>query len=126
MWVIPLTKNGNHSSASHRKRIVNYFYDGINSWAAYIDPDHVKCVLGHADIGLIPAWAKEAVGEIRRWFGLIADGVIIRGTFILHNDKTIEDELNDREVQIRGDFQIQEGWDHGKMGRSHQVREGSF
>lgn len=91
-----------------------YFYDGINSWAAYIDPDHVKCVLGHADIGLIPAWAKEAVGEIRRWFGLIADGVIIRGTFILHNDKTIEDELNDREVQIRGDFQIREDGITGK------------
>ena len=91
-----------------------YFYDGINSWAAYIDPDHVKCVLGHADIGLIPAWAKEAVGEVRRWFGLIADGVIIRGTFILHNDKTIEDELNNREIQIRGDFQIREDGITGK------------
>ncbi len=91
-----------------------YFYDGIDSWAAYSDPEHVRCVLGHADIGLIPAWAKEAVGEIRRWFGLIADGVIIRGTFILHNDKTIEDELNDREVQIRGDFQIREDGITGK------------
>ena len=71
-----------------------YFYDGIDSWAAYSDPEHVRCTLGHADIGLIPAWAKEAVGSVKRWFGLISDGVIIRGTFILHNDKTIEDELN--------------------------------
>lgn len=85
-----------------------YFYDGIDSWAAYDNPDNVKCTLGHADIGLIPAWAKDAVGSVRRWFGLIADGVIIRGTFILHNDKTIEDELNGRETQIRGDFEIRE------------------
>ena len=97
-----------------------YFYDGINSWAAYIDPDHVKCILPGLQAKLSyekayrPAWAKEAVGEIRRWFGLIADGVIIRGTFILHNDKTIEDELNDREVQIRGDFQIREDGITGK------------
>ena len=91
-----------------------YFYDGIDSWAAYSDPEHVKCVLGHADIGLIPAWAKEAVGGVKRWFGLIADGVIIRGTFILHNDKTIEDELNSREIQIRGDFQIREDGITGK------------
>lgn len=91
-----------------------YFYDGIDSWAAYSDPGHVKCVLGHADIGLIPAWAKEAVGGVKRWFGLIADGVIIRGTFILHNDKTIEDELNNREIQIRGDFQIREDGITGK------------
>lgn len=50
--------------------------------------------------------------------------MIIRGTFILHNDKTIEDELNDREVQIRGDFQIREDGITEK-GRSHQVREGT-
>ena len=91
-----------------------YFYDGINSWAAYDNPDNVKCTLGHADIGLIPAWAKDAVGSVRRWFGLIADGVIIRGTFILHNDKTIEDELNNRETQIRGDFEIREDGITGK------------
>lgn len=88
------------------------------------DPEHVRCTLGHADIGLIPAWAKEAVGSVKRWFGLISDGVIIRGTFILHNDKTIEDELNGREIQIRGDFRNQGGWDHGQMARGHQVREG--
>lgn len=29
-----------------------YFYDGIDSWAAYSDPEHVRCTLGHADIGL--------------------------------------------------------------------------
>ena len=91
-----------------------YFYDGIDSWAAYDNPDNVKCTLGHADIGLIPAWAKDAVGSVRRWFGLIADGVIIRGTFILHNDKTIEDELNNRETQIRGDFEIREDGITGK------------
>lgn len=91
-----------------------YFHDGINSWTAYDDPEHVKCVLGHADIGLIPAWAKNAVSGIKRWFGLIADGVIIRGTFILHNDKTIEDELNSREIQIRGDFEIREDGITGK------------
>ena len=91
-----------------------YFYDGIDSWAAYDNPDNVKCTLGHADIGLIPAWAKDAVGSVRRWFGLIADGVIIRGTFILHNDKTIEDELNGRETQIRGDFEIREDGITGK------------
>ena len=49
---------------------------------------------------LIPAWAKEAVGSVKRWFGLIADGVIIRGTFILHNDKTIEGE-SERFVRFR-------------------------
>lgn len=91
-----------------------YFYDGIDSWDAYIDPDHVKCTLGHADMGLIPAWAREAVSGVKRWFGLIADGVIIRGTFILHNDKTIEDELNGREIQLRGDFQIREDGITGK------------
>ncbi len=91
-----------------------YFYDGIDSWAAYSDPEHVRCTLGHADIGLIPAWAKEAVGSVKRWFGLIADGVIIRGTFILHNDKTIEDELNGREIQICGDFEIREDGITGK------------
>ena len=91
-----------------------YFYDGIDSWAAYDNPDNVKCTLGHADIGLIPAWAKDAVGSVRRWFGLIADGVIIRGTFILHNDKTIEDELNGRETQIRGAFEIREDGITGK------------
>lgn len=91
-----------------------YFYDGIDGWDTYIDPDHVKCVLGHADMGLIPAWAREAVSGVKRWFGLIADGVIIRGTFILHNDKTIEDELNGREIQLRGDFQIREDGITGK------------
>lgn len=91
-----------------------YFFDGIDSWAAYDDPEHVKCTLGHADIGLIPGWAKTAVEGVKRWFGLIADGVIIRGTFILHNDRTIEDELNSRETQIRGDFQIREDGITGK------------
>lgn len=91
-----------------------YFFDGIDSWSAYDDPEHVKCTLGHADIGLIPGWAKTAVEGVKRWFGLIADGVIIRGTFVLHNDKTIEDELNSREAQIRGDFQIREDGITGK------------
>lgn len=91
-----------------------YFYDDIDSWSAYEDPERVRCVLGHADIGLIPAWAKDALSGVKRWFGLIADGVIIRGTFILHNDRTIEDELNSRETQIRGDFEIREDGITGK------------
>lgn len=91
-----------------------YFYDGIDSWAAYDNPEHIKLTLGHVDIGLIPAWARNAVSGIKRWFGLIADGVIIRGTFILHNDKTIEDELNNRETRIRGDFEIREDGITGK------------
>lgn len=91
-----------------------YFYDAIDSWTAYDDPERIKLALGHADIGLIPAWAGNVVSGVKRWFGLIADGVIIRGTFILHNDKTIEDELNNRETQIRGDFEIREDGISGK------------
>lgn len=91
-----------------------YFYDEITSFADLNNPDKIKCVLGKADMGLIPAWAAEAVGSVKKWFGLIADGVIIRGTFILHNDKTIEDELNGREIQLRSDFQIREDGITGK------------
>lgn len=91
-----------------------YFYDEITSFADLNNPDKIKCVLGKADMGLIPAWAAEAVGSVKKWFGLIADSVIIRGTFILHNDKTIEDELNGREIQLRSDFQIREDGITGK------------
>lgn len=90
-----------------------YFYDGINSWNAYDDPAHVKCVLGKADIGLIPGWAIAAVGTVKRWFGLIADGVILRGTFVLQSsDKTIEDELDgvgDTITELETRFEIKEG-----------------
>lgn len=90
-----------------------YFYDGINSWEAYDDPKCVKCVLGKADIGLIPAWAVSAVGTVKRWFGLIADGVILRGTFVLQSsNKTVETELegvNATITDIETRFEVKEG-----------------
>lgn len=90
-----------------------YFYDEINSWTAYGDPDKVKCTIGKADIGLIPAWAASAVGSVKRWFGLIADGVILRGIFILKSSgKTIEKELEgvgDVITKVETRFEIREG-----------------
>ncbi|EOA57283.1 hypothetical protein HMPREF1214_02797 [Bacteroides sp. HPS0048] len=90
-----------------------YFYDGINSWEAYDDPKCVKCVLGKADIGLIPAWASSVIGSVKRWFGLIADGVILRGTFVLQSsNKTVETELegvNTTITDIETRFEIKEG-----------------
>lgn len=90
-----------------------YFYDGINSWEAYDDPKCVKCVLGKADIGLIPAWAVSVIGSVKRWFGLIADGVILRGTFVLQSsNKTVETELegvNTTITDIETRFEVKEG-----------------
>lgn len=90
-----------------------YFYDGINSWEAYDDPKSVKCVLGKADIGLIPAWAVSVIGSVKRWFGLIADGVILRGTFVLQSsNKTVETELegvNTTITDIETRFEVKEG-----------------
>lgn len=90
-----------------------YFYDGINSWEAYDDPAYVKCVLGKADIGLIPAWAVSVIGSIKRWFGLIADGVILRGTFVLQSsNKTVETELegvNTTITDLETRFEVKEG-----------------
>lgn len=90
-----------------------YFYDGINSWEAYDDPKCVKCVLGKADIGLIPAWAVSVIGSVKRWFGLIADGVILRGTFVLQSsNKTVETELegvNATITDIETRFEVKEG-----------------
>lgn len=90
-----------------------YFYDGVNSWEAYDDPAHVKCVLGKADIGLIPAWASSVIGSVKRWFGLIADGVILRGTFVLQSsNKTVETELegvNTTITDIETRFEVKEG-----------------
>lgn len=90
-----------------------YFYDGIDSWEAYDDPTHVKCVLGKADIGLIPAWAVSVIGSVKRWFGLIADGVILRGTFVLQSsNKTVETELegvNTTITDIETRFEVKEG-----------------
>lgn len=89
-----------------------YFYDGINSWEAYDDPKCVKCVLGKADIGLIPAWASSVIGSVKRWFGLIADGVILRGTFVLQSsNKTVETELegvNTTITDIETRFEVKE------------------
>lgn len=90
-----------------------YFHDGINSFAALDNPDNVKCVLGKADMGLIPSWAQAAIVGVRKWFGLIADGVILRGTFILKSSgTTVEEELDgmaNKFVDIETSFEIREG-----------------
>lgn len=91
-----------------------YFYDGITSFVDLDNPDKVKCALGKADVGLIPSWAAKVTGSVRRWFGLVADGVILRGTFILKNDKTIEDELTGRLTELSGKFEIRESGITGK------------
>lgn len=91
-----------------------YFYDGITSFVDLDNPDKVKCALGKADVGLIPSWAAKVTGSVRRWFGLVADGVILRGTFILKNDKTIEDELTGRLTELSGKFEIRETGITGK------------
>lgn len=91
-----------------------YFYDEIASFIDLDNPDKVKCAIGKADVGLIPAWAAKVTGSVRRWFGLIADGVILRGTFILKNDKTIEDELNGQITELSGRFEIRESGITGK------------
>ncbi|MCD8029828.1 MAG: hypothetical protein LUF85_03070 [Bacteroides sp.] len=83
-----------------------YFFDGINSFAALDDPDHVKCVLGKADLGLFPSWAVHAIGGMKKWFGLIADGVILRGHFILEStNKSMDEEIE--EISTR--FEVREG-----------------
>lgn len=90
-----------------------YFYDRINSWAAYDNPECVKCALGKVDVGLIPAWAASVVGSARRWFGLIADGVILKGTFVLQSSgETVEDEFDRIDTSIKEAetrFEIKEG-----------------
>lgn len=90
-----------------------YFHDGINSFAALDNPDNVKCVLGKADMGLIPSWAQAAINGVRKWFGLIADGVILRGIFILKSSgTTVEDELDgvaNKFVDVETNFEIREG-----------------
>ena len=90
-----------------------YFHDGINSFAALDNPDNVRCVLGKADMGLVPSWAQAVIGDVRKWFGLIADGVILRGIFILKSSgTTVEDELDgmaDKFVDIETNFEIREG-----------------
>ena len=91
-----------------------YFYDGITSFVDLDNPDKVKCALGKSDVGLIPSWAAKVTGSVRRWFGLVADGVILRGTFILKNDKTIEDELTGRLTELSGKFEIRETGITGK------------
>lgn len=91
-----------------------YFYDEITSFVDLDNPDKVRCAIGKADVGLIPAWAAKVTGSVRRWFGLIADGVILRGTFILKNDKTIEDELTGRLTELSGRFEIRESGITGK------------
>lgn len=91
-----------------------YFYDRITSFIDLDNPDKVKCAIGKLDVGLIPSWAVKTVGSVKRWFGLVADGVILRGTFILKNDKTIEDELTGRLTELSGKFEIRESGITGK------------
>ena len=90
-----------------------YFFDNISSWAALDNPDNVRCVLGKADLGLIPSWAVNAIGSVRKWFGLIADGVILRGTFILKSsNRTVETELdgiNQVITDVETRFEVKEG-----------------
>lgn len=98
-----------------------YFYDEIASFTDLDNPDKVKCALGKVDVGLIPAWATKITGSVKRWFGLVADGVILRGTFILKNDKTIEDELNDQITELSGKFEIRESGITGKWEETIQA-----
>ena len=104
-----------------------YFFDGIYSFAALDDPEHIKCAIGKPDIGLIPAWAAEITGSIRKWFGLIADGVILRGTFILKaSGTTIEEELDGvakRFVDVETEFEIREGQISSKVTASEKYAE---
>lgn len=100
-----------------------YFYDEITSFIDLDNPDKVKCAIGKADIGLIPSWAEKAVVGIKRWFGLIADGVILRGTFILKNNKTIEDELDGQITAISNKFEIRETGITGKWEETIQAAE---
>lgn len=98
-----------------------YFYDSITSFLDLDNPDKVKCAIGKVDVGLIPDWAAKAVGSVKRWFGLVADGVILRGTFILKNDKTIEDELNGQITELSGKFEIRETGITGKWEETIQA-----
>lgn len=98
-----------------------YFYDEIASFADLDNPDKVKCALGKADVGLIPAWATKVTGSVKRWFGLVADGVILRGTFILKNDKTIEEELSGQIKELSGKFEIRESGITGKWEETIQA-----
>lgn len=100
-----------------------YFFEGIDSWAALDNPDNIRCSLGKADLGLIPSWATDAIGDLKKWFGLIADGVILRGTFILKNDKTIEDELTGRITELAGRFEIRETGITGKWEETIRAAE---
>lgn len=89
------------------------FFDEINSFYALDDPNNVKMSVGKAQIGLIPAWASAIIGTFKKWFGLIADGVILRGVFVLQSSgKTIEKELeevNETITEVETRFEIKEG-----------------
>lgn len=104
-----------------------YFHDGINSFAALDNPDNIKCAIGKADIGLIPAWATAAIGNVRKWFGLIADGVILRGTFVLKSSgTTMEEELDgmaERFVDVETKFEIREGQISSKITQAEVYAE---
>lgn len=100
-----------------------YFFEGIDSWAALDNPDNIRCSLGKADLGLIPSWATDAIGDLKKWFGLIADGVILRGTFVLKNNKTIEDELTGQITELAGRFEIRETGITGKWEESIRAAE---
>lgn len=104
-----------------------YFHDGINSFAALDNPNNIKCAIGKVDIGLIPAWATAAIGNVRKWFGLIADGVILRGTFVLKSSgTTMEEELDgmaERFVDVETKFEIREGQISSKITQAEVYAE---
>lgn len=100
-----------------------YFFEGIDCWVALDNPDNIRCSLGKADLGLIPSWATDAIGDLKKWFGMIADGVILRGTFILKNDKTIEDELTGQITELAGRFEIRETGITGKWEETIRAAE---
>lgn len=81
------------------------FFDNIDSFEALDNPDNVRLSLGRAQMGLVPSWAKKIIGDVANWFGLIADGVILKGTFVLNNGKTVENEISTLETN----FEIREG-----------------
>lgn len=104
-----------------------YFYDGIASFVDLDNPDKVKCAIGKADVGLIPSWAAKVTGSVKRWFGLIADGVILRGTFVLKTSgTTVEEELggiSEKFVDIETKFEIREGQISSKITRAETSAE---
>lgn len=104
-----------------------YFFDKISRFEHLDNPDYIKCVLGKIEPGLLPVWAQGMMGDVAKWFGLIADGVVLRGSFILKNDKTVEETLDD-EVTTKvseklSEFQITEEKISGKVSDVTKIAE---